>query len=98
VASIVVVASDAGVRDLLTTALHRRFGADYAVAGLSGALRAFSTPEGPSVPDQASPPNSSRHTASAWASTTASESGSSPVSRRHSGPSTNIVGPAPVRM
>ena len=41
---------------------------------------------------------SKRHTASAWASITSSDSGSRPLSRRHSGASTNIVGPAPVRM
>src|SRR5262249_24349188 len=42
-------------------------------------------------------PKSSRQTASAWALITRSEVGSRPVRRRHSGPRTNIVGPAPVR-
>ena len=43
-------------------------------------------------------PKRSRQTASAWASMTSSAVGSSELSRRHSGPSTNMVGPAPVRM
>ncbi len=43
-------------------------------------------------------PKSSRQTASAWASITSSAVGSSELRRRHSGASTNIVGPAPVRM
>ena len=43
-------------------------------------------------------PKSSDVTASAWASITSGSSGSTPESRRHSGASTNIVGPAPVTM
>ena len=43
-------------------------------------------------------PKRRRQTASACASTTSSAVGSMPASRRHSGASTNIVGPAPVRM
>jgi hypothetical protein len=62
-----------------------------AITGFLGSVEWCPDPEGHS-------PKRSRQTASACASITSSAPGSRPLSRRHSGASTNIVGPAPVRM
>ena len=80
-----------GVRGLCSEGVDlRRVGAWSVVARARRIARAAS--------DVQLLPKRRRHTESAWASTTSSLNGSSDVSRRHSGASTNIVGPAPVRM